>query len=214
MKIVEDHLQSISAHQTERVVNAFAKDAEWHHLPAGEVLHGQDAIRKFYTDLFRAFPDFYIERLRAYQSDNIVIVETSTGGTHMDDWMGLPATKKKIEALPLCAIYTFNDDDSIQSERIYYDRLSLLTQLGAISLPSRPRSQRDIRRKFGTLMVQARFVQNGSPVENAFTSSSAERQPTAEISIRGPESMNSPLVSASVGIRSSLNSSPQFHNSE
>ena len=39
--------------------------------------------------------------------------------------------------LPLCGIYTFDDDDSLAGERIYYDRATLLRQLGVFHEPDR-----------------------------------------------------------------------------
>jgi hypothetical protein len=39
--------------------------------------------------------------------------------------------------LPLCGIYTFDDDDRLAGERIYYDRATLRRQLGVFHEPDR-----------------------------------------------------------------------------
>lgn len=39
--------------------------------------------------------------------------------------------------LPLGGIYTFGDDDRLAGERIYYDRATLLRQLGVFHEPDR-----------------------------------------------------------------------------
>jgi len=47
---------------------------------------------------------------------------------------GLPATGRRVE-LPLCGIYTFDADDRLAGERIYYDRGTVLRQLGVFHEP-------------------------------------------------------------------------------
>jgi hypothetical protein len=37
--------------------------------------------------------------------------------------------------IPLCGVYTFDDDDQLAGERIYYDRASVLRQLGVFREP-------------------------------------------------------------------------------
>ena len=36
-----------------------------------------------------------------------------------------------------CAIFTFTDDDLVKAESVYYDQVSLLSQLGVITIPDR-----------------------------------------------------------------------------
>ena len=57
-------------------------------------------------------------------------------GTHLGPWRGLPATGRKLE-FPLCGIYTFDSDDRLAGERIYYDRGIVLGQLGLFREPLR-----------------------------------------------------------------------------
>jgi hypothetical protein len=52
-------------------------------------------------------------------------------GTQMGLWRGLPATGWNVE-VPLCGVYTFDEDDRLAGERIYYDRATVLTQLGVL----------------------------------------------------------------------------------
>ena len=46
----------------------------------------------------------------------------------------LPPTGRRVE-LPLCGIFTFDDEDRISGERAYYDRATLLRQLGVFHEP-------------------------------------------------------------------------------
>src|SRR5216684_5337049 len=46
----------------------------------------------------------------------------------------LPATGRRIE-FPLCGVYTFDADDRLAGEKIYYDRGTVLRQLGIFHEP-------------------------------------------------------------------------------
>jgi hypothetical protein len=37
--------------------------------------------------------------------------------------------------VPLCGVYTFDDEDRLAGERIYYDRATVLRQLGVLREP-------------------------------------------------------------------------------
>jgi hypothetical protein len=47
----------------------------------------------------------------------------------------LPATGRRFD-FPLCAVYTFDEQDRLAGERIYYDRITVLRQLGVVSEPT------------------------------------------------------------------------------
>jgi hypothetical protein len=58
-----------------------------------------------------------------------IVLEVTIRGQHLGISRGLPATGAQIE-LSLCGIYTFDGDDRLAGERIYYDRATLFRQLG------------------------------------------------------------------------------------
>jgi len=135
MQAVDDHIRFESSHDLESLVGTFGDNAEWHNKPSGDILHGHDAIRGFYRDLFDGFPDFWLDIHHRRVADDAVVVDGVFGGTHKGPWMGIPATGKKV-AIPFCAVFTFTDQDRLQSEIAYYDRLTLLEQLGVTDRPS------------------------------------------------------------------------------
>jgi hypothetical protein len=55
-------------------------------------------------------------------------------GTHLGGWRSLPATGRRVE-FPLCGVYTFDADDRLAGEKIYYDRGTVLKQLGVFHEP-------------------------------------------------------------------------------
>jgi hypothetical protein len=77
-----------------------------------------------------------IEVGHTHAGTSAVVLEVVIRGRHLGPWRGLPATGAQVE-LPLCGIYTFDDDDRLAGERIYYDRATLLRQLGVFHEPDR-----------------------------------------------------------------------------
>jgi steroid delta-isomerase-like uncharacterized protein len=90
-------------------------------------------MKGFYTALWGGFPDLtiHIDELVG-EADKVVWRITATG-THTGPFQGLPATGK---AVKFGAQYTFRFEHGKIVERwSTLDRLSLLMQLGAVSLP-------------------------------------------------------------------------------
>jgi hypothetical protein len=65
-----------------------------------------------------------------------VILEVIVSGTHRGNWRGLPPAGRFVE-FPLCGIFTFGSEGRIAGERIYYDRATVLRQLGVFHEPTR-----------------------------------------------------------------------------
>jgi steroid delta-isomerase-like uncharacterized protein len=135
LRVVDDHIRFECAHELDRLMGTFGSEPEWHYQAGEQVLHGHEAIRDFYADLFRGFPDFWLHARQRHVAQESVVVEGILGGTHNGEWMGIKQTGKTV-AVPFCAIFSFTAEDRLKSEIVYYDRLSLLSQLGIINLPS------------------------------------------------------------------------------
>jgi hypothetical protein len=75
----------------------------------------------------KALPDLQIEIQRRHVTDDAIILEVMIRGTQLGAWRGLPATGRRVE-LPLCGIYTFDGDNRLAGEKIYYDRGTVLRQ--------------------------------------------------------------------------------------
>jgi hypothetical protein len=63
-----------------------------------------------------------------------VILEVRISGTHTGPWRGLPATGRRLD-FPLCGLFTFDAEGRLAGERIYYDRATILRQLGIFTEP-------------------------------------------------------------------------------
>lgn len=91
-------------------------------------------MRAFYTGLMKALPDLQIEIKKRHVSDDAIVLEVIIRGTQLGAWRGLPPTGRRVE-LPLCGVYTFDDNDQLAGEKIYYDRGTVLRQLGVFHEP-------------------------------------------------------------------------------
>jgi hypothetical protein len=82
----------------------------------------------------KALPNLEIDIQRRHVTDDAILLEVIIRGTHLGGWRSLPATGRKVE-FPLCAVYTFDGNDRLAGEKIYYDRGTVLRQLGVFHEP-------------------------------------------------------------------------------
>jgi steroid delta-isomerase-like uncharacterized protein len=132
--IVEQHIRLENTHDLEGVLGTFGNGARYDDEAWGEHFLGGDGVRQFYEQLMRALPDLEIDVQRQHVSDDAILVEVIIRGTHLGEWRGLPATGRRVE-FPLCGVYTFDAEDRLAGEKIYYDRATVLRQVGVFHDP-------------------------------------------------------------------------------
>jgi steroid delta-isomerase-like uncharacterized protein len=136
MAVVEEHIRGENRHDLDAVMATFGMDPRYDDEPWEDRRIGRDGVRSYYTELMHALPDLTIAVKHRHTASEAVVVEVAISGTHLGGWRGLPATGRRLE-FPLCGIYTFDADDRLVGERIYYDRGLVLRQLGLFHEPSR-----------------------------------------------------------------------------
>jgi len=134
LAIVDEHIRCENRHDLEAVMATFGRDARYVDEPWSDHRSGRDAVRCYYTELMSALPDLSIDVKQKHVAAESVVVEVIISGTHRGPWRGLPATGRQIE-FPLCGVYSFDGDDRLSGERIYYDRGVVLGQLGLFHEP-------------------------------------------------------------------------------
>jgi steroid delta-isomerase-like uncharacterized protein len=132
---VEEHVRLENAHDLDGLMSTFGVDGFYDDEPWAEHHQGLDAVRGYYQDLLRAAPDFHIEVKHRHPTEDGVVLEVQLTGTHSGPWRGMPATGRRFD-FPLCGVFTFDDQDRIAGERIYYDRATVLRQMGILSEPT------------------------------------------------------------------------------
>lgn len=133
--LVDEHIRCENLHDLDAVLATFGPEGCYDDEPWDDHRIGLDGVRSYYTELITALPDLSIDVMRRHVASESIVVEVIIRGTHRGAWRGLPATGRCIE-LPLCGIYTFDSDNRLAGERIYYDRGSVLRQLGVFREPT------------------------------------------------------------------------------
>jgi steroid delta-isomerase-like uncharacterized protein len=130
---VEEHVRLENEHDLEGVMQTYSESARYDDEPYDEHHSGSGEVRRYYERLMRAVPDMRIDVQRRHATDEVVILECVISGTHLGEWRGLPATGRRLR-FPLCAVYTF-EGDRLAGEKIYYDRATVLRQVGVFREP-------------------------------------------------------------------------------
>lgn len=134
---VEEHVACENRHDLDAVMATFADAAAYDDTAWGEHHDGHQAVRGYYAHLMGAAPDVHIEIRDRHVADEAVVLECVISGTQTGTWRGLPATGRRF-TFPLCAVYTFDASGRLAAERIFYDRATVLHQLGVLHEPTSP----------------------------------------------------------------------------
>ncbi len=132
--LVEQHVGFENNHDLEGVLGTFGDTARYDDEPWDEHYDGPNGVRQFYEQLMNALPDLEIEVQHRHVSEDAILLEVKIRGTHLGGWRGLPATGRRVE-FPLCGVYTFDSANRLAGEKIYYDRGTVLKQLGVFHEP-------------------------------------------------------------------------------
>jgi steroid delta-isomerase-like uncharacterized protein len=136
LALVEEHVHHENQHDLDGIMETFGAEAWYDVEPLDEHRDGRSGVRTYYEDLIRALPDLHIDIHRRHVTDECVILEVTLSGTHTGTWRGLPGTGRALE-FPVCSVFAFDDQGKIAGERIYYDRATVLRQLGIFHDPER-----------------------------------------------------------------------------
>jgi predicted ester cyclase len=122
-------------HWLDKVVVDVSDDCNILDIPSGMALVGKEGMQLFLTTWTTAFPDCSIDVTNMLIGEEQAFVEFTCRGTHTGTLYGpggeiTPSGRKLV--LHYCSIYRFKDGELIE-QRIYYDALSLLQQIGLIN---------------------------------------------------------------------------------
>jgi steroid delta-isomerase-like uncharacterized protein len=135
LRLVEEHVRLENLHDLDGILGTFGPQARYDDEPWDDHRIGRGEVQRYYKELLVAADDFRIDIRNRYVTEGAVILEVTISGTHTGTWRGLPATGRPV-SFPLCGIYTFDSEDRIFGEKIYYDRATVLRQLGVFREPT------------------------------------------------------------------------------
>jgi predicted ester cyclase len=98
-----------------------------------------DVARRWIRPFRGAFPDFTMEIVDLIEEGDTVVAHFRCSGTHLGEWLGLPATGRRFENVD--EIYVFQvKNGKLAAAVVVEDNLARLTQLG-IGLMPPPRAE-------------------------------------------------------------------------
>ncbi len=106
-----------------------AEDLAYHDRALGATFTGRDGFREFMQGWVTAFSNAEVSEPNYIDAGDRVIAEFIARGVNDGPLGPLPKTGRQIN-LHMCEVMRFDDKGQIVSGNIYYDQLSMMTQLG------------------------------------------------------------------------------------
>jgi steroid delta-isomerase-like uncharacterized protein len=125
--VVREHMESENARDFDATIATFAHP-RYELVATGDVFDGEDAVRAYFAETRTAFPDQRNELVALHHADDTVIVEFDLVGTHLGPLRALPPTGRAFRCR-MSSHFVF-DGDRLVCERVYFDRLTIMEQLG------------------------------------------------------------------------------------
>jgi len=125
--------KALNEHDLDTMMSYWADDCVYDYVPLAEPCVGKEAVRNFFEALLVGFPDFGTTEGLVRATENTVVVEHSTTGTHKGEWMGIPPTGNSAPA-PHLDVFEF-EGDKIKRATTYLDATCVMVQLGAVPVP-------------------------------------------------------------------------------
>ncbi len=123
-QVVVEHMESENVQQWERTIETFSHP-RYELIPSGRVIDGADDVVAYWNHGRAAFPDQRNELIEMHHSDNDIIIEFWLRGTHL----GGPNPTGRAFKCRMCAIFTFDENDLMTNERVYFDQKTITDQL-------------------------------------------------------------------------------------
>jgi steroid delta-isomerase-like uncharacterized protein len=132
-EIVREHMDTENRHEFDATLDTF-EHPRYELIATGDVYDGPEEVSGYFEESRRAFPDQRNELISLNHSDDAVLVEAIIRGTHKGPLRSLPPTGREFESRIL-AMFIF-EEDKLVCERVYFDQLTVLRQLGIARDPT------------------------------------------------------------------------------
>lgn len=130
-QVVRDHMEGENRLDFEAVMQTFSHP-RYELIGTGTVFDGDDQVRRYFELSRTPFPDQRNEPIALHHTDDGVLAEFWLMGTHSGPLRAggreVPPTGKGFR-VRMAALFLF-DDKGIVAERVWFDQLSILQQIG------------------------------------------------------------------------------------
>ena len=128
---VHRYIEYQQARDAEALARLYTVDATIE-SPSVGTHRGRDAIRQGYRQWFTSFPDLKFAPEDVVAAESAVSLAFHASGTHQGEFLGFPATGKRVEFRGV--FLQKLRDDHILHERRIYDFTGLLVKLGVLKV--------------------------------------------------------------------------------
>jgi len=120
-------IDAYNSHNPDTATALYDENVTNTQLPYGKAVHGREAMKKTYENLFRAFPDIHIEAENIIEQDSWVVVEWIFQGTMKGEFAGHSPNENKFR-MHGCEIFQVVNG-KIFAQHGYWDKNSMFSQL-------------------------------------------------------------------------------------
>jgi steroid delta-isomerase-like uncharacterized protein len=133
--LVREHMESENVHDFDTTMRTFGHP-RYELIATGESYDGEAEVARYYAETRAAFPDQRNELIALHHADDAVIAEFLLLGTHLGPLRSLPPTGRSFRC-QMTALFVF-EGEQLVCERVYFDKLTILRQLGLARDPRSP----------------------------------------------------------------------------
>lgn len=133
IQLAEQAVEALNAHDLNRYQQLIDDSYVGESEVSPEPVRGPQGARQFLERMFMAFPDFRIETEQILATGDHVFHSFRATATHKGNFMGIPPTNRSVSWRG-CNIVQIRNGKAVRA-RVYADHVSMLQQLGALSLP-------------------------------------------------------------------------------
>ena len=132
-QMTRDFIDAFNSHDERRIRENYADNVVYE-APGGIRVEGTDAATEASMAFVRAFPDVRLKLTNVVAGDDSIAFEIDFDGTHQAALEGpggaIPATNRRVTGKG--AEFIRIQDGKVVEERLYYDQVDFLTQLGVM----------------------------------------------------------------------------------
>lgn len=129
---MREHMESENRHEFDVTMATF-HHPRYEIIPTGEVYDGEEQVAEYFRATRAAFPDQRNELIALHHADDAVVAEFDLKGTHRGELRGIPPTGREFTCR--CVALFLFEDDRLVCERVYFDVLTIMAQLGLAAAP-------------------------------------------------------------------------------
>jgi steroid delta-isomerase-like uncharacterized protein len=129
---VREHMESENRHEFDVTMATF-DHPRYEIIATGEVYDGEEEVAEYFRITRAAFPDQRNELIALHHADDSVAAEFHLRGTHLGELRGIAPTGREFTCRCL-ALFLF-EEDRLVCERVYFDVLTIMAQLGLAGAP-------------------------------------------------------------------------------